>query len=56
MQLSHPLAGELAEDGGYVTGILGHDFANTFLDTRRYATRHTRHDLLQFQQWQRGIP
>lgn len=54
--ISHPLAGELAEDGGDVARVLSHDFTDIFLHTRWNATGHTRHDLLELQQRQRGVP
>lgn len=56
MGSAHPLAGELAEDGGDVAGVLGHDFPDIFLHTVRNAARHARHDLLELQQRQRRVP
>ena len=53
---AHPLAGELAEHGGDVAGVLGHHFADRLLHGGRDAARHAGHDVLQLQQRQRGVP
>lgn len=53
---AHPLAGELAKDGGNVAGVLGHDFTDIFLHAVRNAARHACHDLLELQQRQRRVP
>lgn len=56
MSVTHPLAGELAEDGGDVACVLSHHFTDIFLHAGRNATRQARDDVLEFQQGQRGVP
>lgn len=51
----HLLAGKLAEHGGDVASILSHLLLDGLLHSRGDATRHTSHDVLKLQQWQRGI-
>lgn len=46
--ITHPLAGELAEHRGNVTGVLCHDLSNCLLHSNWYTPCHAGHNLLQF--------
>lgn len=54
--ITHPLAGELTEHRGNVTGILCHDLSNCFLHSNWYTPCNAGHNLLQFKKRQRRVP
>lgn len=53
---THLLAGEAAEHGGDVAGVLRHHLPDGLLHSQRDSSRNARHDLLQLQQGQGRVP